>query len=143
MTWTYTNDPANNTLDRVRLTLGDTDECDQILSDEELNYFILNAGGCSRTASIEACFAIMAKYSRFANESVGSVSIQNAEKSKQYKALADQIRVRMSIYVTPIAGGINVGDKRAVESDSNRVNPSFNRDLHDNGRDNPPDEREN
>lgn len=134
MTWTYTNNPSGVALDRIRLLIGDIDQCDQLLSDEELTFFLEEADNCSKTAAIEACYAIMARFSRLANESVGSVSIQHATKATQYQTLAEQMRSRLSIYTRPYAGGITVVDKDSTRLNPDRVQPSFTRELHENER---------
>ncbi len=40
MSWSYSGNPANSALDEARFILGDTDDKDPVLSDEELNFMI-------------------------------------------------------------------------------------------------------
>lgn len=40
MSWSYSGDPANNSIDRYRFLIGDTREDDPILQDEEIMYIV-------------------------------------------------------------------------------------------------------
>lgn len=44
MAFTYSGDPSNSKLDECRFLLGDTDESNPILRDEEINYIITQSG---------------------------------------------------------------------------------------------------
>lgn len=48
MSFTYSGDPQNSALDECRFILGDTDENNIILQDEEINY-IISESGSNRT----------------------------------------------------------------------------------------------
>lgn len=134
MTWTYTSDPVNNQVDSIRLLLGDTDECDALLSDEEIQFY-LNQWCDVNIAATQAALAIAAKFSRRVDESVGQVSVSYSQSAKQYFALAEQLKTRTSILAGPvICGGISRADKSKLESDGNRVQPAFTKGLHSNPR---------
>lgn len=45
MSWTYSGDPSSSKLDECRFILGDTDESQPILQDEEILFIISNANG--------------------------------------------------------------------------------------------------
>jgi len=140
VTWTYTHDPINNQRDAVRVLIGDTDECDPILQDEEINFF-LNQWSCPQTAAIESCLAIGARYARKADENVGQVRVSFSQISDQFYKLADRLKVRQNIVAGPaIAGGISKSDKRVQEDNDDRVQPAFTKELHDNERVYPTDE---
>ena len=40
MSFTYSGNPETSTLDAVRFMIGDTNPCDPLLQDEEINYLI-------------------------------------------------------------------------------------------------------
>lgn len=142
MSWTYTAKPGVVALDTVRLLIGDTDECDQVLQDEEILYYI-NEYQCPRTAAIESALAIAAKYSRLVDESVGQVRVSFSQRADHFYKLADRIKERQSIFGgIPIAGGLSISEKNTIESNHDRFRPGFTKDLHDNPRIYPSDEDE-
>lgn len=95
--WTYT-DPTNNVKDAVRLSIGDTETTDQLLSDAEINYFVTSAAATSSAnnlvtaAAIKAAFAIAAKFARKADIADGDAKITYSQKSKAYFSLAESLK---------------------------------------------------
>ena len=63
MTFTYTDDPANNDRDAVRLLSGDTDSDEFFLSDAEVDYAISKEPNITAAAA-RACEMIAAKMAR-------------------------------------------------------------------------------
>ena len=134
MTWTYSNSPASNQVDAVRLLIGDTDVCNALLSDEEIQFY-LDQWCEVNVAAAEACLAISGKFARRVDESVGGVSVSYSQSAKQYYELSQSLRERTAILGGPvICGGISKADKEKLELDQDRVQPSFTRALHDNPR---------
>lgn len=43
MTWSYSGDPSNSDVDRCRFMIGDTDESNQLMQDEEIQYIIADS----------------------------------------------------------------------------------------------------
>ncbi len=125
MAWTYTGDPSSSPKDEVRFLVGDTDDGDKLLRDEEITYALAKTGGVI-TASIRCCEMIMAKFSRLADESVGPLRIDYSQKSKGYRAMISQLRERLFVDgVTPYAGGISKTDKKFNDQQLDRVKPAF------------------
>jgi len=92
MTWSY--DPSLPTdKDKVRFRTGDTDETDQLLQDEEINYLLSETTNVLLAAS-RAAKAIAAKFARQADKSVGSLSISLSQKAQAYMALAADLEKR-------------------------------------------------
>lgn len=92
MTWSYTGNPADSEKDAVRFLIGDTDTTDQLLSDEEINYVITEAGDSRYQAAHDAAYAIASKFSRMAqSKSVGDLSISYADRAQAYFALANEL----------------------------------------------------
>jgi len=94
MTWTYSGDPSNSSKDAVRFTIGDTDDTDELVSDEEIAYLISIHNGVGM-AAVGAARAVAAKYSRKADQSraVGDLSLsqQFSQQSFQFHHLADHL----------------------------------------------------
>lgn len=132
MTWTYSGNPSASTRDEVRFLVGDTDTADQLAQDEEIAYAVAQEAN-ARAAAARVARAIAAKFARKADKSVGDLRISYKQQYDNYIALADELTRDAAIYgAMPYAGGISESDKDSVEDDSDRVNPSFKRGMHDN-----------
>lgn len=94
MSWTYTNSPETVPRDAVRLAIGDTDDSDQQLSDEEIAYFLSLNENDVILASADAADALSAQYSRMAVEEVGDSEQDLSKKAQNYRLLADRLRAR-------------------------------------------------
>ncbi len=131
MTWTYGGDPAANTRDEVRFLVGDTDSTDTQVTDAEISWALADASNTTLAAA-QIAEAIAAKYARFVSKSVGDLSIQYAQRQQHYAELAARLKAKGSRRgVVPYAGGISQADKETQEDDSDRVQPSFTKGMHD------------
>ena len=133
MTWTYTLDPANNPIDEVRLLIGDTDVNDQLLQDEELQYYI-DSYGSGVNAAIPAVKGILALFARFADERTGEVEVKFHQRVDSYKTLLDDLEDQLLTGSVPIpfAGGISKADKDSRNNDTDRVEDQFCTGMNDN-----------
>ena len=128
MTWTYGGDPSANSRDAVRFLIGDTDTADQQLTDAEIAYLVTAEGGVS-AAAVAAVRALLAKFARLVDKSVGDLSVSYSQRRDQYQALLGELKTRHAMRsATPFAGGISLAQKDSVEDDSDRVPPAFERD---------------
>ena len=66
MNWTYTNNPARASRDALRLAVGDTNQEDPRLSDEEVEHFLSLYPDSLNLAAADAAEAIAARYSSMA-----------------------------------------------------------------------------
>ena len=128
MTWTYTNSPATIERDEVRLLVGDTDSNDPQLTDEEVAYFISEEGSVGG-AALAAVRALIAKFARLVNKSVGDLSLGYGQRLANYEVLETRLLRRANLRLTgPVATGLSVAAKEAVDADTDRVQPAFKRD---------------
>lgn len=98
MAWSY--DPNLPTKkDEVRLIIGDTDIDDQLLQDEEIEYFLEQSQDSVIQASIKAVMAIIAKLSRKVDKSVGEAKLSLSQQIEHYQKLLDNLKSNM--IVTP------------------------------------------
>jgi hypothetical protein len=134
MSWSYSGDPTSSSVDAVRFLIGDTDFDDQQLSDEEIQFLLSQANGSAYLAAASAAEAIAAKYARLCSKSVGDLSYNYAQRQQHYERLARRLYIKAAEVAMPVAGGISQSDKRIVEQDADRVQPSFTVSLHDNPR---------
>jgi len=132
MSFTYTGDPENSTLEKTRFLLQDTDSDTAELTDAEINSLLTDNGSNAVRAAIAGCEILIAKYSRKADRSLGDLSISYSQISSNYQKLLGVLRTRaaMSIF-TPYAGGISISDKQSYESTSDRTAPAFKVGMHD------------
>lgn len=92
MSWSYSGNPADSTLDKIRFLIGDTDTTDQLLNDEEITYLITESGGSIYQAAHDAAYAIASKFTRMASStSVGDMSISYSDRGSSYYILAKEM----------------------------------------------------
>lgn len=104
MTWTYDHTIPEDK-DRVRLYIGDTDENDPQLQDQEIELFLSDSPNALR-AAYECALAIAARYARQIDTRVGAVSTHASQMQKAYEQLACNLRARMMRSgAAPVAGG--------------------------------------
>lgn len=143
MSWSYSGDPADSDKDQVRFRVGDTDTTDQLVSDEEILWAI-SAEPSTIYASALILENLAARFARQANKWVGDLRLELSDRAKAYERQAKQLRQQASITSggIPFAGGISISDKDSYRDDTDRVRPSFHRDMFINpGGDTSSDER--
>lgn len=114
MTWKYSGNPADSALDEVRFLVGDTDAGDQLLSDQEIEYLLVNnpatAGISNWSCASEAARAISSKMTKLISKTVGSLSLQYGQRAQQFADLAEQLDKKavsgnQQVVGQPILGG--------------------------------------
>jgi hypothetical protein len=131
-TWTYSGDPQSSDLDKVRFLIGDTDQSDRLLGDEEILFLLSERSGVYAASSI-ACLTLAARFSREVTKQVGDLKISAEQRAQHYRDLHEHYASQagesggMSPYVlsAPYAGGISIADRNAQIDDTDRVQPSF------------------
>ena len=120
--WSYNiGTPSESPKDQVRFLIGDTDSTDQLLQDGEIIYLLGQYNGAIFESSIRACEAIQAKFSRMADESVGSVKISFSQKAKGYERLKATLIQRIATEtIQPYCGGISISDMIQVDQNPDR-----------------------
>lgn len=132
MSFNYSGDPSTSDLDAIRFLIGDTDETEHQLSDEEINWLVVIWAGKSSvywTASMAAT-SIAAKYTREINISSDNESLGTSELQKKYLDLAVSLRALHESLLsggTVDAGGIDSGE----QPDLTVTPPSFGTGMHD------------
>lgn len=133
-TWTY--DPAliaTSQLMQVRRLIGDTNDKDQQLFDEEINWAISQRGD-SYGAGADCCLQLASKYSRDVDTVQGELHRLYSARQKAYSARARDLN-RISALTgkgAPYAGGISQADKQTQVANADRVAPQFNIGMTDN-----------
>lgn len=133
MAWTYNPAQlATSPLFQVRLLVGDTDTTDQLVADEEINYYLAQNPDSVTLAAAEVCEAISAKFARWTDASVNGVSESASQKSERYSARAKELKQDAYSLALPVFGGITVAEQQAADQNSSMVQPSFKIGMNDN-----------
>jgi len=133
MTWSYSGNPATSAKDQVRFLVGDTNPKEQLLTDQEIEFLLTTYNQFTINAAVQACEAIIGKYSRLADETVGRVSIQYSQKAKGYMTQMKLLRNRMTMSsAAPYVGGISITDKQQQAANTDRVRPDFSKHMMEN-----------
>lgn len=130
----YTGDPSRNLLDKVRFLLGDTDTPEE-MSDPEIQFLLDEEHMNPLRAAARGAEALASKWSTAVVEKqVGPLRISSGTrgltKAERYMKLAKMLWSQaMRQSVVPWAGGISEQDKQTRRDDSDRVKPSFARNM--------------
>ena len=134
MSWTYNAaEIAGSQVFQVRFLLGDTNQNDQQLQDEEITFAISTRGSIFGAAAMGA-LSIASSFSRKADTTTGELRTLYSSQARAYAARAETYEQQATERSggLPYCGGISIADKRNREADEDRVPPNFNRGLTDN-----------
>lgn len=140
MTWSYSASnlnvtPSNQTVlkDQLRFLIGDTNDGDQLMQDEEVIFTLSQSTSIYGSAAV-CCRSIATKYARKADSTQGPIRLNYSQISRNYNMMAAQYdNLSNSRSAQPgYAGGISVSDKSQREEDPDRVDPQFNIGMTDN-----------
>lgn len=139
MAWTYTNDPQNVPVDRVRLYIGDTDPEDQQFSNEEINFFLSQASGSATRAAVNACRNLITKYARFVDSKIESIAISNQQRVENYQRCVQELEeldqsVGTDPMGVPYVGGVSISETDANNQNNDRTPSQFRTDMFRNPR---------
>lgn len=121
MTWTYT--PVVTTRDQVRLLVGDVDNTDPQVQDEEIDFLLVQFGGVSTAAAV-AADSIANRLSRLADTRIGDTMVYLSQKAAAFRKVAEQLRaVAGGDAFLPIAyaGGLSYADNLAIAANPDYV----------------------
>lgn len=105
----FTNDPANNPLDRIRIMIGDADNDEILLSQQVLEYLYESTNKNEKLTAIKALEAIIMSAAKYTDEVVGDVEINLSQRFKQFRIVLNDLK-KSTMTGTPYAGGISVAD---------------------------------
>ena len=89
----YTNDPQNNPVDAIRLTLADTFDDIELLKDGDYIFFLNKYNGNVRRATIDAARSILFKLARNTRERIDVLETHGDQWARQYRdALIEMLR---------------------------------------------------
>jgi len=109
----YTGDPINNPIDALRLQVGDTDNEELWLTDNDYSYYIQAYPNRIRQQALAASQAILFKLSRRTRERAGQIEVYSGDAYRNYAdALIMMVKDPAFSSVNPISyfGGIIAQD---------------------------------
>lgn len=135
MAYSYnTNDLSITTsagrLNVVRLLIGDTNELDQQLQNEEILFSLSQSGDNVYYAGSFCARLLASKYARMVDTQLdGALEATYSDRVKHYNLLAIQLSDMGKKYggrsLGVLAGGISVTEINTVESNTDRPSPAF------------------
>lgn len=133
MTWNYIPPGRAEATDRdkVRYLVGDTNECDPLVLDEEIDYALQQFSDVKFAAAL-VLRALAAKFSREVSMSVGGVGLTNvAARAAGYLTLAKEYDpsglTAGTVLALPVFGGLSLAEKDSLADDADAVQPFFSR----------------
>lgn len=124
----FTNNPATNPIDRLRLIVGDTMTEIEYLSDQTYQYLLTKYSGNETPAALEAARYILGSLAKYSRQRTGDIEVYGAEMFKNYRDfLIELIRNpqmlldRAQVY----AGGISKSDMKAHDNNPDNLSPTF------------------
>jgi len=137
MAWSYDERNLNTTdalgrLNATRFLIGDTNEDDQQVQDEEVAFALAQANNNTYFAGAFLCRTIAAKYSRNVDVKIsGALEEMSSQLQAHYLELAEALEYQASKTGGVLgvkAGGITLSAVDAVRANTNRVTPKFTKD---------------
>jgi hypothetical protein len=138
VSFSYSGDPTNSSLDQIRFLLDDR-EPPPFLEDEEIAYQVSLFPNVLRAAAVCAEQIAVQLGKKAQSKSVSGLSLSRPELRRSYVELAAQLRQRAlregNFDVS--AGGLSEGEKLDQISDADAVQPAFRRRTGQVGRSDP------
>lgn len=137
MAWSYdTTDldttTASGRLNTVRLLLGDTDDLDQQVQNEEILFALSQSGDSVYFAAAWLARTVASQYARKVNMQLdGALSADYSDLAKQYVSLAETLEYqgkKAGAVIGVVAGGLTKSEINAVRTNTDRIEGSFRRD---------------
>jgi len=134
VTWTYDPTDLSTTLSQVRLKTGDTDEDDQLLSDEEVASVTDTYPDVPR-ASIECIKIILAQpeAARAVDRNGTGFSASRSQRFQHLKDILDTLEAQSRLSAEPTWTGSSISANEALESDTDYIPSAFSAGQFDNG----------
>lgn len=96
MSFSYSGNPADSTLDECRFLLGDTNEAEPILQDEEIEYIIDQAGSNQNMLRYELFKRAATIFARQIKRSLGPQSEDPTSRLDYFKEQAKEYKSKMA-----------------------------------------------
>ena len=96
MSWTYSGNPADSKLDEYRFLIGDTNEDEPILQDEEIQYIIDTYGSNENQVKYQLFNRVATLFARDIKRTLGPQSEDPTERLNFYKQQAKAYKAKIA-----------------------------------------------
>jgi tRNA nucleotidyltransferase (CCA-adding enzyme) len=97
MSWSYSGNPANSEVDRLRFLSGDTNAAEPILQDEEIQFLITEYGSNENALRYYLFVQVATVFARDIKRSLGPQSEDPTERLKFFKSQVDFYRSKLTV----------------------------------------------
>lgn len=118
MTWTWDETDLSTALAQVRSAIGDTNDSDELLSDEQINWRLGQVSQDVGEASIRCVRDIIAQLSRDIDRSNVGMSASRSQKIQHYKDLLIELKEYGGTLAEMTLTGISDSDEASIEDDA-------------------------
>lgn len=118
-------------IQQVRLLIGDTDTTDQVLTDEQIQYFLDTFGSAQNAAPEAAASAANVLAMRATSETTGGMSVDFTRRAELFRLRAIDLRTRRGSVGPAFTGGISQADLDSSKTDTSLPPRAFTVDLHE------------
>lgn len=120
-------------IETVRLLIGDTDSTDQTLTDDQIQYFLDEAGSARGAAPLAADAAANVLAMRAVSEATGGMSVDLSRRAELYRQRAIDLATGTGAVAGCFVGGISQSEIEAERTDTSIPVRAFRSDLHGDG----------
>lgn len=131
MSFTWTGDPSASVIEQIRWEINDIDSANAKFQDAEITY-AYNQEHSVLGAAARLCEQLQARYSDAKNRTMGPLRVDMSRMAEMYAAKAKALRRRATAFAEPYAGGISDAKEEIFEDDSDLIQPTFKKGMHDN-----------
>ena len=96
MSWNYSRNPASSALDELRFIIGDTNEAEPIMQDEEITYLITESNGNRNLLLYQGFVRAATIFARDIKRSLGPQAEDPTERLKFFRDQAASYKAKLS-----------------------------------------------
>ena len=97
MSWTYSGNPSDSQLSEIRFIIGDTNEAEPIMQDEEIEYLITEYGNNRNLLMYQAFIRAATLFARDIKRSLGPQSEDPTDRLKFFKDQANSYKSKLAV----------------------------------------------
>ena len=97
MSWNYSGNPASSQLDEMRFIIGDTNQAEPIMQDEEIQYLIAEYGTNRNALMYQAFTRTATLFARDIKRSLGPQAEDPTERLKFFRDHANYYRAKLTV----------------------------------------------
>jgi len=131
MAFTWSGDPKASDLEAIRWEIHDIDSTDAKFQDAEIEYALAQEHSVFNAAA-RLCEQLQVRYCGAASRTIGPLKVDMSTLASLYAKKAERLRKRAVAFATPYVGGYSDAKKDTFEDDTDLIQPTFEKGIHDN-----------